>query len=155
MSLTAIILLIIVALILLAIEILFVPGMILGSISILMIGIAIFMAYREHGDTVGTVVLIGTAVLGGALTWWCFQTDIWKKVEVTGKIDSKALSVNTDNLHEGDSGRTLSRLAPMGKASIKGETVEVHSFEGFIDENREIEIVKISPHKIIVKLKTT
>ena len=48
---------------------------------------------------------------------------------------------------------TISRLAPSGKAIFNGETVEVASEHGLIDENREVVVVKVEGNKIFVKLK--
>ncbi|MBQ7550061.1 MAG: NfeD family protein [Bacteroidales bacterium] len=40
----------------------------------------------------------------------------------------------------------------MGKANFNGEIVEVASYQDFIDENKQIVIIKIDENKIIVKL---
>ena len=55
----------------------------------------------------------------------------------------------------GDHGNSSSRLAPIGKALINEQYVEVHSVEGFVDENQEITVVQIETNKIFVKLKNT
>ena len=54
----------------------------------------------------------------------------------------------------GDTGKTISRLNPMGKALINSILVEVQATEDFIDEEKEITIEKIHQNKIFVKLKT-
>lgn len=154
MSLTAIILLIALALILLVLEILFVPGMILGTISFIMMGAGIILAYKFHGDDVGHVVFVCTAIAGGGLTWWAFKTDVWTKVSVNTHIDGKANVIEHLGIKEGDTGTSISRLAPMGKALVSEHMVEVQAFEGFIDENREIVVHQVLNNKIIVKLKS-
>ncbi|MCC7303194.1 MAG: NfeD family protein [Bacteroidia bacterium] len=154
MTLTGIILLIALALVLLVIEILFVPGMILGTISFLMMCAGVYLAYREHGDEVGHIVFACTALAGGGLTWWAFKTDVWTKVSVNTHMDGRANLIEHLNIKDGDTGQSVSRLAPMGKALLNGHLVEVQAFEGFIDENREIIVHQVSPAKIIVKLKT-
>lgn len=154
MSLTAIILLIALALILLVLEILFVPGMILGTISVIMMGAGIILAYKFHGDDIGHVVLVCTAIAGGGLTWWAFKTDVWTKVSVNTHMDGRANVIEHLGIQEGDNGNSVSRLAPMGKAKLRDQIVEVQAFEGFIDENREIVVHQVLPNKIIVKLKT-
>ncbi len=154
MSLTAIIVLIALALILLVIEILFVPGMILGSISVIMMLVGVFLTYKYHGDTYGHVVLACTAVLGIGLTWWAFKSDVWTKVAVNSSVEGKANLIEHLGIAEGDVGTTISRLAPMGKALINSHTVEVSAYEGFIDQNSPVTVYKISSSKIIVKLKS-
>ena len=51
----------------------------------------------------------------------------------------------------GDHGKTITRLAPIGKAMINDKIVEAKSITGFINENTEIEIVKIQNTNVVVK----
>jgi membrane-bound ClpP family serine protease len=59
-----------------------------------------------------------------------------------------------ENVKIGDEALAISRIAPSGKALHAGQTIEVHSTEGYIEENTKIEIVKISMNKIFVKPKS-
>jgi membrane-bound ClpP family serine protease len=68
------------------------------------------------------------------------------------EIDSK-VNVPDTNLTVGMEGKTISRLAPAGKAVFETSTEEVFSQHEFIDENQQVIITKIEGSKIIVKLK--
>ena len=68
------------------------------------------------------------------------------------EIDSK-VNVPDTNLTVGMEGKTISRLAPAGKAAFETGTEEVFSQHEFVDENQQIIITKIEGNKIIVKLK--
>ena len=68
------------------------------------------------------------------------------------EIDSK-VNVPDHNLTVGMVGKTVSRLAPAGKAVFETGTEEVFSYQDFIDENQQVVISKIDGNKIIVKLK--
>jgi len=68
------------------------------------------------------------------------------------EIDSK-VNVPDQNIAVGMEGKTISRLAPGGKAIFGKSTEEVFSQQEFIDENKQIVISKIEGNKIIVKLK--
>ena len=68
------------------------------------------------------------------------------------EIDSK-VNVLDHKITVGMEGRTVSRLAPGGKAIFENVTEEVFSQNEFIDENQEVIITKIEGNKIIVKLK--
>ncbi|MCC8142562.1 MAG: NfeD family protein [Tannerellaceae bacterium] len=50
----------------------------------------------------------------------------------------------------GDEGITLSRLAPIGKATINGIVVEAKSEEGFIDEEVPLVVVHVDGYNVIV-----
>ena len=68
------------------------------------------------------------------------------------EIDSK-VNILDHNIEVGMEGRTISRLAPSGKAIFATGTEEVFSQQELIDENQQIVITKIEGNKIIVKLK--
>ena len=68
------------------------------------------------------------------------------------EIDSK-VNVLDHKIAVGMEGRTISRLAPGGKAIFENVTEEVFTQNDFIDENQQIIITTIEGNKIIVKLK--
>jgi membrane-bound ClpP family serine protease len=51
----------------------------------------------------------------------------------------------------GDKGKTITRLNPMGRVMVGNEHYEAKSIDKLIDQNTEVEIVKIESNKIIVK----
>jgi membrane-bound ClpP family serine protease len=63
--------------------------------------------------------------------------------------------IKENAVRAGDSGKTVSRLAPAGKAMINGEYYEVHTIGEFIDPGSEIVVTKVEFNKITVKLKDT
>jgi membrane-bound ClpP family serine protease len=151
MSLTAIIILILLALILLVIEILFVPGMILGIISFIMIGAGVYFAYESHGAITGHLVLAGSVLVGGGLVIWAFKSNVWTRVGVNNVMDGRANVIDENNVKVGDKGVAVSRLAPMGKAMINEQLLEVVAYEGFLDQNSPIEVYRLHGNRIIVK----
>ena len=50
----------------------------------------------------------------------------------------------------GDRGVTKTRLALIGEAVIKGQVVEVKSEGGFINENEEVEVIRVSDDSLFV-----
>jgi len=95
-----------------------------------------------------TIILI-TLIIG---TIFFFRYKTWKPLMLKTEIDSK-VNVPDKNITVGMEGKTVSRLAPAGKAIFDGIAEEVFSQNDFIDENQQVVIVKIEGNKIIVKLK--
>ena len=156
MTLTVILILIGLGLLLLLIEVLVIPGTALVGIvgAGLMIS-GVWSAYASHGSATGHMVLLGTALTSLLLIYFSLKSNTWKnfmlKKELTGKVptlDEKLIKV-------GDTGITLSRLAPMGKAMINDQITEVQSTVDLIDENLEVTVVKTDNNKIWVKLKNS
>lgn len=153
MTLTSIILLIILGLFLLMLEILFVPGIVLGFISVILMIVGIIFSFKDYGNTVGIIVLSSTAVTTAAAVYWAFNSGIWKKLQVQSSMDGKANVLEDGAINAGDTGKTISRLNPIGKAFINNLQVEVHTQDDFIDQDKDIIVIKVQQNKIFVKLK--
>ena len=152
MTLTSIILLILLALFLLMMEILFVPGMVLGIISVILMLVGVIFSFKDYGTTTGIIVLAGTTVASIIAVYWAFRSPLWKKLQVHSLIDGKANEIEKGAIKIGDTGKTISRLNPMGKALINNILVEVQVMEGFIDQDKDITVIKVGQNKIFVTL---
>src|SRR5690349_18787943 len=142
MTLTSIVLLILIGVFLLILEILFVPGMILGFISVILMLTGVIFAFKEYGNTTGIITLLATGTCTAAAVYRSFNSPLWKKLRVRSQIDGKANAVTGDKIRAGDRGKTISRLNPMGKALINDIQVEVQALEDFVDQEKEIEVIK-------------
>jgi len=155
MSLTIIIILIILGLIFLVAEVLVIPGTsIAGVLGFIAVGIGIWQAWAVYDTTTGAIVTFATIVAAVASLYFSLKSKTWKRLMLNDAIESKVNVVSINDVKPGDTGTTISRLAPAGKARINEKMYEVHSISGFIDQHVDVEIVKIDHQKIIVKLKT-
>lgn len=154
MSLTVAILIILLGLILLLLEILVIPGIIVGIIGVLLSIGGIISVYVNQGNTAGNMVLLGTLVSTAIMIYFTFRSNTWKKVSINTSIDGKVNTFNTEQIKAGETGVAISRLAPSGKALVNGIQLEVHSMEGYINEGTSIIIAKVDENKIIVKSKS-
>ncbi len=148
-----IITLIVVGVLGLVLEFLLIPGGVVGAISGLAIIAGIVLTYYEYGTVAGNITLIITVVALLVGLFFLLRSRTWRKFELSTKIDSKVNEIDESKVKVGAVGVTVSRLAPGGKANFDGEVVEVSSSHTFIDENQEVEVLKIEGNKIIVKLK--
>lgn len=69
------------------------------------------------------------------------------------EIDGTVPKVEEENIKVGDTGVTITRLAPIGKIKINDIVVEGKSTGQLIDQQTEIEVIKILKNQIIVKSK--
>lgn len=131
-------------------EIFFLPGVSIGGIvGTLFTGAGIWYAFAKLGITAGwIVVVVSVLVLLFAIIYF-----------IKGKpLDKMALDkeLESNNFYDmskvavGDTGITLSRLAPMGKVLIKGEEYEAKFCEGFLDRAVDIEVIDIDGNVVIV-----
>lgn len=153
MSLTFIILLILIGLFLVILEIIVIPGAVVGILGTLIIIYAIWESFNTYGNNAGYITLVSTLFVAIISLYYALKSKTWKKLMLHSKIESKVNVIDNNTIKEGDEGLTISRLAPAGKAMINGEFYEVHTNSDFVDQNQEIIIIKIDHNKIIVKLK--
>ena len=71
------------------------------------------------------------------------------KTEVDGRVNE----IDTNNIKVGDSGISVSRLAPSGKAIFNDEYFEVHTNGEFIDQETNILVTHFLDNKVFVKRK--
>ena len=152
MTWTIIAILIIVGFIFLLLEILVLPGTnVAGIIGFVLLIVGVWQAYAFFGGRAGTLTLIATVIVSAIILYYSLQAKTWRRVSLKSEINSKVNIVDKKKVKPGDTGKTISRLAPMGKAYVNGVYVEVSSDGEFIDQNMDIEIIKIDHNKIIVK----
>jgi len=154
MTWTVIAALIIIGLIFLILEILVVPGTtVVGIVGFILMGIGIWQTYIVYGTAIGHAVLGGSLVLTIAALVLSLRSKTWNRAMLHAEIDGKTNVYDAADIKPGDTGRTVSRLVPMGKAFINDDYYEVRSAGEFVDQETEIIVTKIEFNKIFVKPK--
>ena len=152
MEIFTIILLILLGIILLFVEFALIPGITVAGVgAIIAFGYGIYLAFSNFGVIGGIITALIIVFLSPIIIIRFFKGKAAKKLTLETNINSKVDLINHDKIKIGATGVTLSRLAPIGKASIAGEVVEARSIGPLIDPNQSIEIVKINNNQIIVK----
>ena len=151
MTWTAIVILLLIGILLITLEIVALPGAIAGIVGLIMLGVGVWQSYATYGTVSGNIVLLVSVVVCILLLVFFMRSKTWRFFGLKTEIDSKVNTIDENLLTVGVRGRTVSRLAPTGKANINGQIVEVHTVSEFLNENEEIEITKIEGYKITVK----
>ena len=113
----------------------------------------IYFAYKNLGSEIGNYILLGSVIIGLTSAILSLRTKTWRNVGLKSNIDSKIESFDKAKISVGDFGKTVTRLAPIGKAMVNDIICEAKSHAEFIDENTEIEVIKVNNNQIIVKSK--
>lgn len=150
---TLIITLIALGILLLAIEVLIIPGFgFAGVIGLLSIIGAIILAFVEYGQVTGLLVLGCVIVITSLSTWLILRSKTWKNISLRDTISSKVDNAPEEKgLTAGTQGVAISRLAPGGKVRFGNTDVEVYSRSGIINNGAKVQIVNTEESKIIVK----
>ena len=153
MSILGIILLILLGVLLFLLEFFIIPGVTLAGIGgAILFGLAVFIAYRTHGASVGNYTLLATLIISITAFIIALRARTWRRFMLKTNIDSKVeVGLEDQKVKPGDRGETVTRLAPIGMVRVNDITIEGKSIGGFLDPNTKIEVVKVLGTQIIVK----
>ncbi|MFN0276200.1 MAG: NfeD family protein [Chitinophagales bacterium] len=153
MDLFLIIAIIFLGLLFMFVEIFLIPGTsILTLLGFVIIGVGVYLGYKDYGNTVGTWLLSGSIIGMGITLYIGYKRIQSKKWALYSNIDGKVNVEDFSKYKVGDIGKTFSALRPEGKAVfLNDERITVYSTGNFIDKDTEVEIIKIDKYKIYVK----
>ena len=130
--------------ILVLLEIIFIPGTtVLGIIGMAIMIFGIVLAYSSFGPKYGSVVLAGTLIAGGTLTFFGFRQGSWKKFALKGAINSRFNEDIKPNLFIDDEGKAVSALRPIGKAEFGDRTYEVRTIGNYVNSGTMVRVIRI------------
>lgn len=140
------------AILLLVVEVALIPGLgFAGVLGVLMLVASVFYAFFALGYVAGWVAVVTAVIVCVSLFLWALYGKSLDRLALKKRIDSSVKAGDVKKLKVGDRGVAKTRLALIGEAYFGGEIVEVKSELGFIDENEEIEIVRISGDAVFVE----
>ena len=144
--------LILFGLLLLMVEVIFVPGTtVVGVAGFVFVVLGIGLAFRYFGSDIGWIATGGAALAFGVVFYFSFKTNVWKRFSLKSSIKSKVNEGETENLVTGEEGIAISALRPVGKAELTSRIYEVKTQGQYIDSGTRIRIVKIISNQIFVE----
>jgi len=149
MNTTLLIIVLLLGIVLLTLEVVALPGGVAGAFGVVMISFGVWETYKLYGNSTGTIVLLCSIALVALLLTLFLKRKTWKRFSLKEDSDSKVNQIEP-SVKVSAEGKTISRLAPTGKALIDGALVEVHAVNKFIDPDRPIKVVAIEGYRIDV-----
>jgi membrane-bound ClpP family serine protease len=144
--------LLVLGVLLLLLEIIFVPGTtIVGIGGFILLAIGIYLAYSFVGSMAGHLSLASSVAIIFLSLIVLLKGQTWKRVALDDKLEGKSAESMQDLVNVGDTGKTISRLNPVGKALFDERIVEVVTSGDFVDEDQLVEVIKVEQNKIRVK----
>lgn len=144
--------LLLIGLILLLVEVLFIPGTtVVGVLGLLVSLAGVAYAFLTFDSNTALWITAIAAILNLAAVWYGFSSGVWNKFSLKTSMQGGAFDGRTTGLEVGMSGKAVSDIKPFGKVSFGDQIYEVKSEEGFIEVGKEVSIIKIENNKILVK----
>ena len=136
---------------LIVLEILIVPGLIVGIAGGVFMFMGLMWAWQIYGNTGGIIVGLSSLVVLTISIYLALKSGFWQRFSLKDKLDGKVNVILTENLNVGDFGAAVSSLRPMGTVKVNGQQFEATSEGQMIPPNYPIEIVRIEENKVFVK----
>ncbi|SIT89817.1 NfeD family protein [Pontibacter indicus] len=147
-----VVLLIVIGLVLIVVELIFVPGFtIVGILGFLLVAVGVWISYAALGTETGHLVLAGSVLAGGLTIFYSFRSDAWSRFALKDSNKSRVNEENPHLLEVGEEGITVSALRPQGTAIFKERRHEVQTAGTFLPPNTPVRIIKIVANKITVE----
>ena len=156
MDIVITVVMVLLAALLLTVEVVLIPGFgVTGILGMLAMAGSVFYAFFALGYVAGWITVLVSVLICIALFLWALYGKSLDRLALKKRIDSSVKEDEIKNFMVGDRGFAKTRLALIGEANFGGLIVEVKSEAGFISENEEVEIIRISGDSIFVeKVKT-
>ncbi len=143
---------ILLGLLIVTIEIFFLPGTtIFGIVGGIIVVAGVYLGFSEYGMKTGSLILGFTLIATCVLLYAGFKTYSSGKIALKEVSEGKATVLEDSLAKVGDEGITVSYLRPNGKAMINESKLEVYSLGEYIESNKKVKVVKIAENKIFVK----
>lgn len=148
-----IITLIIAGLLLLAAELVLIPGFgVAGILGIASLVASCWVAFTQVGTTAGIITLIANILLAIISTILVLRSKTWKKLSLGTNINAKVDTTPVEKgISIGDKGTTITRLAPGGKVMLGTNMLEAFSRDTIIEPGVDVEVCEVQGNKIFVK----
>lgn len=152
MEIGIVILLLVIGVLLLLVEFFLIPGISIAGIGgIIFLAGSVVYAYTEIGAQAGHLTVFGAIVIIVLAVWIFLKAKTLEKMSLKTEVESKNDPLEGIHVQPGDTGTTVSRLAPMGKVKINGQVMEAKSLEGFVDEGCEVVVRQVQLTNVLVE----
>jgi len=152
MDLVLIIGLILLGIFFMILEVFLIPGIsVAGVASLICLITGIVLAYNNLGAVTGTWILAGSMLSLGVVLYLFFRSKTLDRMALKSEINSKTEPFQGLDVQPGDTGVTISRLAPIGKIRINGKTIEGRSENEMIDQNTPIQVIEVGSYNVLVR----
>ena len=149
----SILFLLLIGLVLIYLELVFVPGTtILGIIGLIITGIGIYITFESYGSKTGYMVLGGSFVVSLIALYYSFKSKSFDRFALKQQNKARFNQGIAEGLAVEMQGVALSDLKPVGKVEFENKTYEVSSRGNLIEAGEEVQIISIERNKIIVDI---
>ncbi len=151
MSVFFIAVLILFGVLLIVLEILIVPGFIVGIAGAVFVVMGIGWTWNVYGASAGIAAGIASVLLAALAIWSALRTSFWRRFSLQDKLEGKMNVIDENLVKPGDHGEAVSSLRPMGTVRVNGIRYEGATEGQMVPPNYPVIVQRIEGNKLIVK----
>lgn len=151
MSLVFIGILIVFGIILIVLEILIIPGFIVGIIGGIFIISGLLWTASVFGNQAAIITGVISLLLLIVTIWTAFKTGVWRKFSLQNKLEGRVNEIDASTIKIGDNGVAVSGLRPMGTVRINGIKFQASTEGRIVPPNYPVTIIRIEGDRLIVE----
>lgn len=144
--------LIVFGIILIIVEIVFIPGTTIVGILGCIFGLSgLYLGFEYFGNTTGTAIAVLSLAIAFTAIFTSLKNGMWDRFSLKTAIDFRVNQEFKVVLNVGDEGTTVSTLKPVGNAIFGDKIIEVRTNGDYIPADTTIRIAKIDDSKVYVE----
>jgi membrane-bound ClpP family serine protease len=144
--------LITVGMVLLIVEVVFIPGTtVVGILGLVFMIVGVTFSYGEFGNEIGNYTLAASVFGFIVALYLSFRKGAWKRFSLKTSIESKVNEGITNELKPGNEGVAVSALRPMGSAEFNGKIFEVKTNGDYLAAGSKVKVVQVQSNDILVE----
>ncbi len=151
MSISVLILFVLIGLILIILDLFFIPGGVVAFFGLALVIYADYQSFQDYGTSTGLLFSGISGLASILLIAQFFRPSFWNRFGPKGEINGRVNTSDLEKVVVGDRGIAVGSIRPSGNARFGNELIEVHAKHEMIAPHSEIEIIAIESNKIIVK----
>jgi membrane-bound ClpP family serine protease len=143
--------LLILGIILVLVEILFVPGTtVVGVLGVIVTSAGIYYGFSAFNYHTALTILALAVISNLLVIIYGFRSGVWDKFTLKETSTSRSFDNRLLELEIGQKGKTVSDFKPYGKVEIGEKIYEAKSQRGFLSPGTDVYIEKLEDNKIII-----
>ncbi|MBP7167297.1 MAG: hypothetical protein KBB64_06530 [Bacteroidia bacterium] len=143
--------LILFGILLIVLEILALPGFIVGLLGAVFVVMGIGWTWQVYGSDIGLLTGIITLAITGVSIWSAFRTGFWQRFSLQEKLEGRMNEIDPTSVHVGDRGAAVSSLRPMGTVKVNGQKYQASTEGELVPPNYPVTIIRVETDRLIVR----
>ena len=144
--------LLVIGIILIVVELIFIPGTTLfGIMGLVLTIIGVVISFTAFGSGTGIFVLLGAFAALGIVLFFSLRSNAWDRLSLKQSSRGRVNDDVPSSVWKGDIGVALSTLRPTGKVEFNEKVVEVSTLGPYVDAGSKVQVVEVRSNKILVE----